>query len=145
VTAFVLKDAADRGRLGASTFRLLNLALTATLLQQVRHVRQSRPARSAAQPAGFVGGGASAPGLSGCGIAGSKRRPPAAPSIGVHLASVGALRNLRRPGVNPQAWYIWTLSGAGVALQPAIWRFALAKTALVAAAAGAACVLETKK
>jgi hypothetical protein len=35
VTSFVLKDAADRGRLGASTFRLLNLALAATIAQQV--------------------------------------------------------------------------------------------------------------
>ncbi|GBF87400.1 hypothetical protein Rsub_00111 [Raphidocelis subcapitata] len=35
VTAFTLKDAADRGRLGASTFKLLNLALAATIAQQV--------------------------------------------------------------------------------------------------------------
>ncbi|KIZ02272.1 hypothetical protein MNEG_5686 [Monoraphidium neglectum] len=35
ITAFTLKDAADRGRLGASTFRLLNLALAATLAQRM--------------------------------------------------------------------------------------------------------------
>ncbi|GBF90539.1 hypothetical protein Rsub_03535 [Raphidocelis subcapitata] len=76
VTAFTLKDAADRGRLGASTFKLLNLALMVTLLQQ--------------------------------------------------------------------AWCMWSLSGAGVALQPALWRFGLAKTALVAAVCGAALAFESK-
>jgi len=35
ITAFTLRDAADRGRLGGSTFKLLNLALAATVAQQV--------------------------------------------------------------------------------------------------------------
>lgn len=36
VSAFTLKDAADRDRLGASTFKLINLGMAATLAQQVR-------------------------------------------------------------------------------------------------------------